>query len=740
MFLQSASIHNFRSIEKLYLNGCRSLNVLIGKNNAGKSNILTAIHTVFACAKSGNVVAPHPHVSKDLNFFSKNTQDPILITLHFSLSRDERDTLLREIAAEVPHMKNAVDGLDASLWLTITVTVVRDAYAIFSKIALSHSDGDGKAEPVPERLLLEIGESAARELNAKASRISQLLTDVRTLRAAAERLPALMRRSGSERDSPPASYILRYAGIDVSPESAAKVEALVRNSSESEDLPAAIRTLSSDLQREASELQREPIQNKLKTLSGEETSVPRYVTNLIEQIGSLSVLHFEDRRKPIGKEEAQRLLELKMSRGGPQVLKRIQDTVAALLGVQIDAFRGDSQSVRSEAEAELDVDNFLVQVNGSGIREALRLILDSEFGKPTLCLIEEPEMHLHPALEASIMRYLQNLSTTCQVFLTTHSTNFLDSAGLTNVYLVSKGESTTVQLLDLQEAETILPSELGLRMSSLFMYDRLVFVEGPSDEGVLREWASILNVNLSQSSVGFVRMGGARNFSHYAAAATLSFLAKRRVKCWILLDRDERDEAEIERFEKIAGNLAKVIVLDQREIENLLLVPRTIVEFIKEKIAMSSSAIKSDNKIPTEELIRVALEDAFEKLKSVAAEKRITKTLCTPLFPPKEIHDVHEGEAVEEKIRVEMDRLQSHLDNVRGRIEEVCKAKRAEIAANWGEQKSRLVPGELALDAVFGQFGLRFNKDHDAARLAALMHAGEIDPAMRALLEELGQN
>jgi putative ATP-dependent endonuclease of the OLD family len=145
------------------------------------------------------------------------------------------------------------------------------------------------------------------------------------------------------------------------------------------------------------------------------------------------------------------------------------------------------------------------------------LILDNEFERPSLLLIEEPEVHLHPALEASMMRYLQSISTFCQVFLTTHSTNFLDNGELTNVYLIAKSTSTSAELLDVDAAETLIPRELGLRMSSLFMYDRLVFVEGRTDEAIIREWASVLNVNLSQANVGFVRMGGARNFSHYAA-------------------------------------------------------------------------------------------------------------------------------------------------------------------------------------------------------------------------------
>ena len=114
-----------------------------------------------------------------------------------------------------------------------------------------------------------------------------------------------------------------------------------------------------------------------------------------------------------------------MRRGGPEILRTIQETVSALMGVSIDAFRGDKAGRAGEASAEFDVDNFLVQANGSGIKEALRVVLDYEFSKASILLVEEPEVHLHPALETAVMRYLKRVSSESQVFITTHSTNFL---------------------------------------------------------------------------------------------------------------------------------------------------------------------------------------------------------------------------------------------------------------------------------------------------------------------------
>jgi hypothetical protein len=162
-------------------------------------------------------------------------------------------------------------------------------------------------------------------------------------------------------------------------------------------------------------IEKTPIAGTIYTIGGQQHVVPEYVLALCRQLSSIKVLYQSERREPIGLADAQRLLSLRVKKGGEKLFRTFQSTVAGLTGVEVNAFEDDAASAvtspydRARA-AKLDVDNFLVQANGSGIKEALRLMINIELGVPDIMLIEEPELHLYPALETSVMRYLRRKS------------------------------------------------------------------------------------------------------------------------------------------------------------------------------------------------------------------------------------------------------------------------------------------------------------------------------------------
>jgi hypothetical protein len=623
-------------------------------------------------------------------------------------------------------MKNAIENLDPNLRLRITVIVppAPVPFAYVSKMSLcppNHPDQEGATR------LLEVREPAATELFEKA----------RLARSKDDEAESLQRILDSPRefdtqlwqamkaDANPTrylSYFVREVSSHRSPEFTRKLDALIRSS----DTPAAfiesLKQLSSAAVKESLDVRALPLKNtRVESFSGQQSTIPAFALKMLRRVAGLKVLYLTERREPIGNREAGQLLELKVKRGGPEKLRAIQEIVVALLGVEIDAFRGEER----EGSAELDVDRFLVQANGAGIREALRLILDYEFAQPAILLVEEPEIHLHPALETSMMRYLKKIGAQSQIFITTHSTNFLDTAEMKNVYLTTRNESTKIELIDAAEAEVAIPRELGIRLSSLFMFDRLVFVEGPSDEEVIREWASTLHINLSQACVGFVQMGGVRNLAHFAAEKTLSFLTKRQVRMWFLIDKDEKDAPEINRLTSGLTEQARVVVLERRELENYLIAPRALAKFIllKQKLAGSTT------NAPSTEEVHAALLKEVEPLKQLAIGKRVIKLACPPVYPDRDSFvGLEGGEGFEARVRSEVDRMKGKLSAVESTLEKIIQTQTQSVESTWEGHKFNIVPGDILIDRTCQGFGVRFVKERDSARLAALLEEDEIPP------------
>lgn len=732
MKLENVIIKKFRSIEDGELAICGEFNVLIGKNNSGKSSVLSAINAFFNCVKNGEVLALNPNVGKEIDFFNKNTQIPIEITLLFYLTKPEMDVLITDIVTEAPQMKNALDGIEPSLHLSVTLAVMPPplTFSYIQEIALKAMPKIG-GESFPGRIIINIDKKSALEISQNLLRSKELDEISGILNS--QDLDILIRRSlrPDLLERPPLEYLSRNLNREI----IKILEERVGKQASIEDIKSAIPDISTIYKEESIFTLNKTLQNKVQTFAGEEASIPRYVKNLLKTIGAIKVIYLTEKRKPIGKEEADRLLSLKTRRGAKEDLRRIQETVSALLGVHIDAFQSEPSLSGNETSAEMDVDNFLVEVNGSGIKEALRLLLDVEFEHPNILLVEEPEIHLHPALETSMMRYLKRISCKSQVFITTHSTNFLDTAEMNNVYLVTKSNSTQIHQIDIGEAEARIPQELGIRLSSLFMFDRLVFVEGISDEEAIREWASILDIDLSQANVGFIRMGGARNFAHFATEETLNFLAKRQVKMWFLIDRDEKEDSEILKMQTRLGQNAKLQVLNKREVENYLTCPRAIRSFIEHKRQSSGTP---NEELPTEDQVKAKIDECAEKLKQFAISKRVVKISCKPVYPEtKAIFENLQTQEAVEKISESIQKIIDQLQTEKTNLESVYTSKADEIEKIWTAQKMNIVPGDLLLDAVCKEYNIRFKKEKDTSKLASLMRKEEIDQEIQKVIKEI---
>ena len=736
MGIRSVQIRGFRSIASSGLDKCGALNTLIGKNNAGKSNILGAIELVLLHLKEGRVAGSWPGARRaKAEFTDSDESKPLRIGIEFDLSAETNEGLRSLLTKEAPHLERSIEQIKAHNTIVFILAAAMDGdegFLFLEQMAVGKLTSKGEDLAIDGSIrLLSVTKPVGLELYTN-------LTSARLLVADIEALHEL----DSERRFPTYDYILEQpkdrralmlqqvssASLRPRPELVRQLGPRFASASSREDLVNVVKQVIAETREKVQAVEKRETVGTLAAFAGDAKNAPAYAEWIIEQFGNIQFLHIKERKAEIGREEALTLLKLKTRRGGPERLETIQQTVKALLGVKLDAFEAEGTTARN-VPAEMDVDDFLIEANGAGIREALRVILDLELKNPKIVFIEEPEVHLHPGLSRVLAGYLREKSEAIQMFVTTHSTDFIDSVAFQHVFLVSRStrNRTTSRMLEAEEGAQRIPAELGLRLSALFMFDRLVFVEGPSDENVLREFAKKVQIDLAKSNVGFVYMAGARNFAYFAAESTLELLSRRNIQMWFVTDRDENTDAEIKPMMERLGGRATLKVLSKREIENYLLDSRAILAFLEEKQRMSGTV--NSQKPNSEEVERVLTEEAAA-LREEVIRLRLDRRLLAPVF----LRTRTNSGSIEERIKNAMKQLGERLEQIESEKASIT----GEIDQDWPGQALHYVPGTLLLERVTGRFGVSFSKDKgDSERLARHIPRASVDHEIRELLFEI---
>ncbi|MBQ0850135.1 AAA family ATPase [Streptomyces sp. BH-SS-21] len=201
---------------------------------------------------------------------------------------------------------------------------------------------------------------------------------------------------------------------------------------------------------------------------------------------------------------------------------------------------------------------------GTGVEQVLLTLVAGLTSAAHTLVLEEPETGLHPAAQRALLSVIQDWARQGRnFFISTHSTVFLDWASSNILEVRKEGAASKVQLVSTNREKVL--HALGVRLSDALSAERLLVLEGKSDELIIEQWFPHL---IGDPTVAIIRGEGGDSARHVDILSKWLEQADPVGLRKVLYIRD-RDELPHRLVEKLNAK-DSAFLLPCREIENLL--------------------------------------------------------------------------------------------------------------------------------------------------------------------------
>ncbi|MBF0178575.1 MAG: AAA family ATPase [Magnetococcales bacterium] len=252
--------------------------------------------------------------------------------------------------------------------------------------------------------------------------------------------------------------------------------------------------------------------------------------------------------------------------------RELADKVEAWFAVKLHKPRYDPlKDVYIKVEYEQFGKTYDIIAGGSGFHQTLTLMAFLYGYHPTTILLDEPDAHLHASLQREILDYFKQKShaTGLQFLIATHAEEFVCGVDVSQIVSLLSHEPRRVP--SSPEVVRAMSELSNTEVERLLHCTCILYVEGNSDERILRAWSASCQSAGTLEKIYFKTMNGGTKKAmkehagqHFKAVS----LIIPNLRSLMLFDYDTTDTA----FHPEPDNPA-LMEWQRKNIENYLLVP-----------------------------------------------------------------------------------------------------------------------------------------------------------------------